>query len=69
MDKWRQNAEMYAQLLTDYLRFNVATFPKYYEYTNTGMIPTIKNYTSNIFLADYGNKDYVIKRGTNDSDF
>lgn len=69
MDKWRQNAEMYAQLLTDYLRFNVATFPKYYEYTNTGMIPTIKNYTSNIFLNDYCNYDNVIKRGTNDSDF
>lgn len=69
MDKWRQNAETYAQLLTDYLRFNVATFPKYYEYTNTGMIPNVKNYTANIFLNDYSNADYVIKRGTNDSDF
>ena len=54
MDKWRVNAEMYAQLLTDYLIMNTQTFPKYLEVDNSGMVAKQKNYTSGIYLQDYG---------------
>lgn len=54
MDKWRVNAEMYAQLLTDYLIMNTATFPKYLEVDDSGMVAKNKNYTSGIYLQDYG---------------
>jgi hypothetical protein len=54
MDKWRVNAEMYAQLLTDYLIMNTATFPKYLEVDDAGMVAKNKNYTSGIYLSDYG---------------
>ena len=52
MDKWRIHAERYAQLLTDYLVLNTTTFPKYLEVSNTGMRPTVSNYTSGIFMND-----------------
>lgn len=54
MDKWRVNAEMYAQLLTDYLIMNTQTFPKYLEVDDSGMVAKQKNYTSGIYLQDYG---------------
>ena len=54
MDKWRVNAEMYAQLLTDYLTMNTNTFPKYLEVDDSGMVAKNKNYTSGIYLSDYG---------------
>ena len=54
MDKWRVNAEMYAQLLTDYLIMNTQTFPKYLEVDDSGMVAKQKNYTSGIYLKDYG---------------
>lgn len=55
MDKWRINAERYAQLLTDYLKLNTATFPKYYEYSDAGMKPLNKNYTNGVYIRDVYN--------------
>lgn len=58
MDKWRINAERYAQLLTDYLKLNTATFPKYHEVSLTGMQALNQNYTNGIYLRDFYDEDF-----------
>lgn len=61
MDKWRVHAERYAQLCTDYLVMNTSTFPKYLEVSNTGMNPTVRNYTNGIAMRginDFNNEQY-----------
>jgi hypothetical protein len=61
MDKWRIHAERYAQLVTDYLIENTATFPKYLETSNTGMNPTVRNYTNGVAMRgdlDFGNEEF-----------
>lgn len=65
-DDAREKAEMYAEMMTKYLRFNIALFPKYAEYQVDGMTPIIKNYTNGIYLNDYG-KDNQSKKGINGS--
>lgn len=67
MDKWRINAERYSQLLTDHLLINTITFPKYLERTLDGMQPTIKNYTSGIYMRDLPVNNKGL-RSPNDSD-
>jgi hypothetical protein len=54
MDKWRIHAERYAQLVTDYLIMNTNTFPKYLEVSNTGMNPTMRNYTNGVAMRGAG---------------
>lgn len=53
MDKWRINAERYAQLLTDHLMTYTDVFPKYLERTLDGMTPIVKNYTNGMYIRDY----------------
>lgn len=65
-DQCSHNATVYAELLTKYLLFNVATFPKYYEISITGMNHKLRNYTSNIYLNDYGQEPI---KGANGSAF
>ncbi|CAB4204278.1 hypothetical protein UFOVP1393_42 [uncultured Caudovirales phage] len=54
MDKWRIHAERYSQLCTDYLVMNTNTFPKYLEVSNTGMNPTMRNYTNGVAMRGAG---------------
>lgn len=64
MDHWRVKAEQYAELLTKYLRLNISKFPKYYEYTTTGMNHIENNYTTGIYLDEYEQEEYYkINRG------
>ena len=61
MDKWRIHAERYAQLVTDYLIENTTTFPKYLETSNTGMNPTVRNYTNGVAMRgdlDFGFEEF-----------
>lgn len=51
MDKWKNNAEFYAERVTKYLRANIASYPLFLSYTNMNDIrPNKTNYTCSLFL-------------------
>jgi hypothetical protein len=50
-DEFRITAESYAELLTKYLKENIATFPLYDEFSQTGMNASETNYTTGIDLS------------------
>jgi hypothetical protein len=53
MDKWRNNAEVYAQRTTNFLKANTTTYPLYIANTDCDDIrPNKNNYQSSIFLDD-----------------
>lgn len=53
MDRWKNNAEMYAERLTRYLKDHTETYPLYDENTDCYKIkPNKTNYTSGIYLGD-----------------
>ena len=65
-DEWTLKAKAYGNLLKDYLVANSSTFPKYLEYTNSGMNSSRKNYINGIYIRDNAT-DFVdeIYRRTN----
>lgn len=53
MDKWKNNAEVYAQRTTNFLRNNTDTYPLYIANTDCDDIkPNKNNFQSSIFLDD-----------------
>lgn len=66
MDKWKNNAELYAQRLTNYL-IQEATSSKYAAYLqNTDLSdikPTLNNYTNGLFLEDWEDRRPCYRRG------
>lgn len=53
MEKWRTNAEMYSQRVTDYLIANNTTYPLYYSPGSTSdtIYPKKNSYTTSIWLG------------------
>ncbi len=68
MQEWKTKAEMYGQLLTDYLKINVALFPKYAEISLAGMNPIQRNYTNGIYMRNYYGEENQCQKGINGSD-
>jgi hypothetical protein len=51
MDKWKNNAEVYAQRTTNFLKANTTTYPLYIANNDCDDIqPNKNNYTSSLFL-------------------
>lgn len=59
MEKFKNNAEFYAQKLTNFLRANVPLYPKYLDQSGEGydrIIPKRDNYTGGWVFGGYGKK-------------
>jgi hypothetical protein len=56
MDGCRIKSEKYSELLTDYLKNNTTLFPKYYEYSITGLKPTNNNFFKGLMIRGYDEK-------------
>ncbi len=56
MDGCRIKSEKYSELLIDYLKNNTATFPKYYEASNTGLKPSNNNFFKGLYIRTYDEK-------------
>jgi hypothetical protein len=70
VDLNRSKAESYAELLTKHLRLNTVTFPKYYEFSVEGLKPTIKNFTSGVYMKNVSNTiDYNGSNFTHDANY
>lgn len=53
MDHWKKKAEMYRELLKNYLTFNNTKFPKYDDITCVGINASKSSFTIGIHLDDY----------------
>ena len=64
----KNEAELYAQLLTRHLKLNIGLFPKYAELTLDGMNPTQRNFTNGIYMKNYYGEENQREKGVNGSD-
>ena len=59
MDKWKNNAELYAERVTRFLRKNIADYPLYYQNMYYDEIkPNMTNFNTGIFLDDMDERDF-----------
>lgn len=59
MDKWKNNAELYAERITKFLRVNIATYPLYTQnFTYDKIQPNKTNFQTGIWLDDGDDRDW-----------